>query len=243
MFTVIFPTMWKFDRFLDFLEDLVQNDYVGEIIIVDNNFEKRPQENILKNEKIKFLNFGKNIYTNASWNEAVKISKFEKICICNDDVIFDLRLLRKAEPHVTQELGVMGISAAPWYEHHIEGKIIIKEYGQNDGQWGFFLCFFVHKASYQPVPETLKLYFGDNFIYDNCLFNNLTIKVIKDVWIYTPTGGATTSKTLPEKEWIQLNVDDALEYKKILLSNGVTDPYTYTPSISMILEKFAPEYL
>ena len=235
--------MWKFDPFLSFLQELVNHYLVGEVIIVDNNPSSRPNSDILKHEKIKLLSYGYNLYVNAAWNKAVENSKFDNLCICNDDIIFDLRVFSKALPHVTPELGIMGISVAPWEEHITNGLIQIKEYDPSDGQWGFSLLFFMHKTQYEPVPETLRLYFGDNFVFDNCVWRGLPIKVIKDVWFYTPTGGGTTVSQLPTSENINLNVEDALAYRDLLISKGITNPYSWSISIKMILEKYAPQLL
>lgn len=241
MYSVIFPTMWKFEPFIEFLKELAQHELVGEIIIVDNDRTHRPEEEILQHKKIKLLDFGKNIYVNPAWNEAVKVSSFDKLCICNDDVIFDLRLFRKAYEHVTEELGVMGLSVAPWDQHITDGLIRIKVYENGDGQWGFPLCYFMHKSVWEPVPDSIKLFFGDNFIFDNCLFKSSILKVIKDLWFYTPN--SITISQLPKQDLIDLNINDAIAYKNFLLSKGVKDPYKWTPSIKMIFEKFAPHLL
>lgn len=241
MFTVIFPTMWKFEPFFEFLEELAQHYLVGEIIVVDNNSSQRPALDILSHEKIRILDFGKNTYVNGAWNAGVLESKFDKLCFCNDDIIFDLRIFSKALPHVTEDIGILGISVAPWEQYITDGLIRIKNYEKGDGQWGFSLCFFMHKSRYEPVPENMKLFFGDNFVFDNCIWRNLPIKIIKDVWFYTPCGA--TVKQMPEKDLIDLNVNDALAYRELILSKGVLDPYTWSPSIKMIFEKFAPQFL
>lgn len=243
MFSVIFPTMWKFEPFFSFLEELVNHYLVGEVVIVDNNSSQRPDYEILKHPKIKLLDFGQNLYVNPSWNRAVEASSFDKLCICNDDIIFDLRIFSKAKDHVTPELGIMGISAAPWAEYITHGQIEIKNFERGDGQWGFSLLFFMHKSNYEPVPETFRLFFGDNFVFDNCVWRGLPVKIIKHLWFFTPTGGGTTVSQLPDYESINLNVEDALAYRDLLYSKGITDPYSWTPSIKLIFEKFAPQFL
>lgn len=235
--------MWKFEPFVDFLKDLTAYDYVGEIVIIDNNSSERPNDEILNHSKVKILDFGRNIYTNPAWNEGVKVAKFDKLCICNDDIIFDLRLLREAHIHVTEDLGIMGPSIFPWNQNITDGLIRIKDYEHGDGQFGFSLCMFFHKSNWEPVPETMKLYFGDNFLYDNCLLKGFKIKVIKDIWFYTPLGGRTTVNTLPSEETNELGINDAVAYRDFLLSKGVADPYTLSPAIRGILEAQAPHLL
>lgn len=232
--------MWKFEPFCDFLEDLTHHDMIGEIIIIDNNHSERPNHAVLSNSKIKLLNFYRNTYVNEAWNKGVKEAKYDRLCFCNDDIIFDPRVFNKAYSYITPELGIMGVSVAPWQEYITDGLIRIKNYELGDGQWGFSLCFFMHKSRYEPVPEKLKLFFGDNFVFDNCLWRNLPIKVIKNIWFYTPN--SVTISRLDDTFLRKINIEDALEYKKLLIERGI-DPYRWSPSIEKIFKQFAPEYL
>jgi glycosyltransferase involved in cell wall biosynthesis len=213
---------------------------IGEIIVVDNNNSERPNRSVLSNPKIKILNFNRNTFVNEAWNKGVEAAKYDKLCFCKDDIIFDSRVFNRTYDHITPELGVMGVSVAPWQEYITDGIINIKNYEAGDGQWGFSLCFFMHKSRYEPVPEQLKLFFGDNFVFDNCLWRNLPIKVIKNIWFYTPN--SVTISQLDSEFLRKINVEEALEYKKILIQKGI-DPYHWSPSIKTILEKFAPEHL
>jgi hypothetical protein len=49
--------MWKFEPFCDFLEDLTHHDMIGEIIIIDNDHNARPNHKALSNPKVRIVNF------------------------------------------------------------------------------------------------------------------------------------------------------------------------------------------
>ena len=51
-FTVIIPTMWRFPLFTKFIEDLVDNEFVDQVIIIDNDNTKTPK--LIDNKKIEF---------------------------------------------------------------------------------------------------------------------------------------------------------------------------------------------
>ena len=84
MISVIFPTMWEPNYALDTLKEISQNEHVGEIIVIDNSNIEVDLSTI---EKIVHIREPANIYVNPSWNKGVKLSKYDKILLLNDDVI------------------------------------------------------------------------------------------------------------------------------------------------------------
>jgi FkbM family methyltransferase len=172
-FSVVVPTMWRAEKtFLPFLEKLIRLDIISEILIINNDPSKTPVvPSILENRKIRMISFGENIYVNPAWNIGVALSKNDKICIMNDDVQFDTKLFEKIVDHVNPSNGVTGIS--PGLEKfnqkkHTNNQIDIVEWNK-DHTFGFGCLMFVHKQNWTPIPDNLKIYFGDNFIFDTLL--------------------------------------------------------------------------
>ena len=86
----VIPTMWRNPGFiLDALEYYLSIKKVKKIIIIDNDFKRRPDSEILKSKKINILNYGRNIYVNAAWNKGMEKVSDDLICICNDDIRLD----------------------------------------------------------------------------------------------------------------------------------------------------------
>ena len=56
MLTVITPTMWAHQPFLDNLKNLVALDAIDEIIVIDNNQAAAPTDDVLQNPKVKVHN-------------------------------------------------------------------------------------------------------------------------------------------------------------------------------------------
>ncbi len=44
MLSVIIPTMWKFKPFPRYLEQIIGQDCIGEVILIDNDIEARPKD-------------------------------------------------------------------------------------------------------------------------------------------------------------------------------------------------------
>lgn len=196
MYSVVIPTMWNCRFFPEFLNDLLEFSAVGQVILINNNIEKMPRGLPLGNPKLKMMVFGDNIGVNPAWNIGVHESKYDKICIANDDVVFDSKIFNRVDTVLDPSSGVVGICPGvkdfnqPPFETGI-GRVIPWT-GQHT--YGFGCLMFVHKAWYRPIPDGLKIYYGDNWIFDTCLFSGRTNYIITDSFFYTPF--ATTTSQL-----------------------------------------------
>jgi hypothetical protein len=202
MFTVIVPTMWKYPPFYEFLSDMLMMPSVGEIFIIDNNPDERPNLPILSHKNIRIETFGRNIYVNPAWNYAVPLSKYDRICLYGDDLIFDLKLFHRMIPHISPVRGVFGISPGvvdtiqkPVSTGEIEIQHSPTPYNFRD-HLGFGMLMFMHKTNWIPIPDGLDLFWGDNFIYDTQFLMMDQNYIITNLLHHTPY--ASTTSTLPE---------------------------------------------
>lgn len=192
-FSVVIPTMWRYAPFVEFLKDLVNFDVVDEIIIFDNDASRTPADPVLTHPKIKVFDYGTNIFVNPAWNTGVRISKNKKICILNDDVIFDLKLFYKIDPLLTPDEGVFGL--CPGHPEHgqpefVDGTIDIRPWN-GEHTLGFGCLMFIHKYSWIEIPDELKVYYGDNWIFDANLAKGKVNYIITNILHYTPYAQTT----------------------------------------------------
>jgi hypothetical protein len=180
---------------LNFLGDLVKFPLVDEIIIINNDSKNTPDDPILADEKIKMFDFGENIYVNPAWNFGVHTSKNDKVCILNDDMIFDIKLFFHLDDFPLEDTGVVGI--CPGHVEHNQPKFetgsikIIPWAGQHT--LGFGCLFFIHKSWWMDIPADLKVYYGDNWVFDTCLWKGKTNFIITDLLHHTPYAQTTGS--------------------------------------------------
>lgn len=217
MYTIIIPTMWKFQQFIQYLGDLINHPLVGEIIIIDNNEAERPDSSIFLEHKVKIFSNGRNIFVNPAWNWGVKNSKFDKICIMNDDMIVDTRIFDRVYNYVRPQYGLIGLSVNPCDNHNVDGMIRIKLYQPGDNTFGCFMCFFIHKDNWIPIAPSLELFFGDNWIFDHCLWLGRVILLVQDVFYYSPYGA--TTRTLGNLVHEKFAKEKEI-YRDIIISNG-----------------------
>ena len=204
MISVIVPTMWRYEPFLDFVDDLAKSSAVGEIIIINNDTSKTPNHKALFNPKVQLHNFDENIFVNPAWNYGVHASKFDHLCIMNDDVIVDLKLFEIMKDWLNDSIGVAGICPGrPEFSQPpvTNGAIQIQEW-KGAHNFGFGSLFFLHKNNWIDIPADLIVYYGDNWIFDMQLFikhkNNY---IITNCFFFSPW--AQTTSTISINEWME----------------------------------------
>ena len=157
MYSVIIPTMWKCNRFQQTLRELSANELVGEIILIDNT------PNDLKIELPKLIHIleGKNTYVNPAWNKGVSLAKYDKLLILNDDIWMDWNILKIVEPYITEETGIIGMAEENYTKP--QSEFGLDPITHRNG--GFGCCMFVHIENYTPIPNEMKIWGGDDWLF------------------------------------------------------------------------------
>ena len=142
--------------------------HLGEIIIIDDHSE----EDISKIEGVRYyLNRGTGIYT--AWNYGAELAKFPYVAFINNDILFskdwDVPLVEVLDENVWIACPYHTSGALP--EDFPEGK------GRHSNMAGGIVglpfigsCFIMEKKHWdiiQPVPECLKLWYGDNYVWES----------------------------------------------------------------------------
>ena len=175
--SIIVPTLWKSEGFKERLMNISALESVGEIILIDNT-DTPPELDIINLTHIKEY---KNTYVNPAWNKGVELAKYDKLCFLNDDVDFDLNLFKNILPHITEDKGMIGLneyhgngvwedelgcdrSRADYRRGHRGYELKVFQLNENRRP-GFGCLWFIHKNSYTPIPEDIKIWYGDDWIY------------------------------------------------------------------------------
>ena len=208
--SAIIPTLWKAKEFTDHLVNvLIEDESVGEIIIIDN----APADFFYDNEKVVMLRQEENIYVNPSWNLGVEESDYDKFIILNDDIIIPYNFVSQLKKWLTTDRGIIGIDAASVIKvddfsskniTFLDRKIDLKSITNRD--WGFGITLAGHRKSYYKIPETIRIWYGDDYLVQ---MNNKKGKVnyvIDDVPIFTKM---STTSDLEEFEDIK-NIDNLM---------------------------------
>lgn len=195
MISIIVPTMWRYEPFLDFAQYLVRVDVVSELIIINNDNTKTPQHPVLNHPKIRMLDFGRNIFVNPAWNIGVQAAREDIVCILNDDLQFDLKLLYKIVDFIQPNMGAIGLMTGDVTHGQVPittGRI---EFFPFEGQncIGFGELMFLHKNAWVDIPEGMNIGMGDVFIFERCLYHGLQNYFIANMFHFH-YGNATTKE-------------------------------------------------
>mgnify|MGYP000900027392 CR=1 FL=1 len=210
-YTVIIPTIWKSEYTLELLKRYSASSYVEEIILINNAPNDSPDLSEIEGDKLFNIREDINTYVNPAWNKGVRMSKTDRIVISNDDILFDVdeyfSYIEKLDTQLGLEnLGYIGMHSDNYIIPESENPIAeMYENVTNKGGWG---CLFVfHKNNWKPIPERLKIWFGDNYIH-------MTARSIVQLRGMKVTTKMSTSSDLKEVESVKNN--DVLEWNNFL---------------------------
>lgn len=194
-YTIVIPTLWKSNRTKKLIQDLEECEYVDEIIIIDNTQTEEMYENV--GDKIKIVSLGENIYVNPAWNWGIELAKNECIALVNDDINFDPNIFGVITENVLTYSGIIGMGEGNYKDPIDEERgpyIDMWKPGIND--WGWGCMILLKKSHWKPIPNEIKIWYGDNIIKD---VNSVAKGCLRNFRIETEM-----STTSDEKEWMIL---------------------------------------
>lgn len=145
--------------------------------------------------RLSTISLEENIYVNPAWNMLAKHAKWSHILFLNNDIT-----LFKNFDHKLLSYHINGMITCPYTKQHWNND---PEFYQTDNiNW---TCFLINKEDYVEIPNEMKLWWGDNYLYQ--------IRWVK--WIREPVihWWSQTLNKLPElnaiidndrKEWIKI---------------------------------------
>lgn len=165
-FTVIIPTIWRGAKLPDLLKKMYECGQIGEVILINNAKDKTP--NFERHEKLIYVEPNQNIFVNPAWNMGVRLAKYDYIINTQDDLLFEVNDLVGFINYVEQsgfnlkDLGIIGMHFDNFeLKESSEMELVNFENGKGAG-WA--CCLIYHKENWKPIPENIKIYFGDNFL-------------------------------------------------------------------------------
>ena len=168
--SVVIPTLQKNLLFLGkLLASLDKDTCVDEIIVIDNSCKGLDY----KSDKLRVVIPNENLFVNPSWNLGVKEAKNEIVALLNDDIIipdgFCSSVAEKMAAEPREKVGCIGFCADNILEtkdleqNPEKTNLTLKKVNGRSLYWG--IAIFFYKNSYHQIPEELKIYCGDDWIF------------------------------------------------------------------------------
>ena len=162
MISVVIPTMWRHAPFCDFLSQVCDHAHVNDVIIINNDQDLTPTHPALVHEKVKMVNLGQNLFVNPSWNLGVYMGEADIMCLQNDDIQFDCDIYQKVSEFVQPHMGLISLSGEPAQSDQIDFRL-----WQGDSMFGCGQLMFFHRQQFVQIDPELKVYCGDNWLFDH----------------------------------------------------------------------------
>lgn len=172
---VTIPTMWKEPKFVDYLENYCNSEYIQKIVLIDNNYTERPKSEILQHKKIELVSYGRNIYVNPAWNEGYYRSNSDILSIINDDIFVHNDIFKFMAELNFSEIDIIGVHLKDGITnyhitHHPDKKeelirLNVDKSKPIGGQsFAFGVCLFIKRQSYKIIPSLYKIWYGDDYL-------------------------------------------------------------------------------
>jgi GT2 family glycosyltransferase len=212
-FSVVIPTIWKGEEINKLLTSLYECDKVADVILINN--DKSKTINFPKNDKLNYIEPETNLFVNPSWNLGVKLAKYDNIIISNDDVLFNVEYFTNILEYLASQasslesFGIIGMGSDNYDLEEDFENASIRPYSNSYNKGGWACLFAFHKNSWKDIPETVKIYYGDNFIHMVCS------PILELVGLKIKTKMSSSADT--KVDWVKEVTDnDTKEWHKLL---------------------------
>ena len=165
--SAVIPTLQKNLELLNNLVKVLNEDEsVSEIIVIDNSISGYSYDS----PKIRVIVPETNMFVNLSWNLGVKEAKEDIVALLNDDITIPKDFCKSVVEKMNSEMGIVG-----FHRDFVENIQEIKEppkltdltLEKAEGRCGYFgVAMFFYKSSYVDIPEEIKVFWGDDWLYD-----------------------------------------------------------------------------
>lgn len=160
-FSVIIPTLQKSDLLAPMVERYCAHPTVGEVLIVNNAPDSLP----FADPKVRVLQQDANIFVNPAWNLGVSEARYPFLAIANDDLVFDTALFTMAEKWLRRPgVGILGPHLSCFNAEAGSRVWVRPVYGR---RFAFGTLMFMRSERYVAIPERLKIWFGDDYLFNH----------------------------------------------------------------------------
>ena len=159
--SVIIPTLQRARELPDLVALCAGHPAVREVIVINNH----PAPLVFVQENVRVLQQERNIFVNPAWNLGVREAVAEHIAIINDDVLFDPVVLDIAADFVVKpRRGILALEGT-FINREVPTRPRLRIAGSNliGNSFGMFMC--LRKENYVPIPEDLKVWGGDDWLF------------------------------------------------------------------------------
>jgi len=219
MVSYIIPTLWKSPNIFKLIKSfelIIDSD--AQLIIINNDVRENDYQP--HDRRITVLKMQRNEYVNPSWELGVEYSLNNKVCIVNDDIVFDVK--RFHEFVIEKDAKAICFTSGNRIDKDLDIWELVEIENKNARPAGGGQLMLVDKENWPTLPYEMKLWHGDDVIYYyNTLVKNTKFNYIKGMAITGDQSISVNSNSIP-KEMNSTFTQDTLEYYKKMHKLGLS---------------------
>lgn len=184
-----------------------------DLLLIDNGADESVKTVIRKydteNMNVFVLRHDINIYVHGAWNEALKwflttdeytiAEKYDIICIANNDFVLQYQWAEALQSNLDKYPNDIMICTNVNSLHELTIPVNVDEVNCYDATSvaGIFIILNRKQAELiYPIPEKIKIWYGDNWIYDILRGTGSRTIVVDNIKGYHYNGGSQTVSTV-----------------------------------------------
>jgi len=202
MITVVVPVFNNIDITDEFFSTVCENTVLPkEIILINNGSTDDYKKLTIKYKQLNITHKKKesNEGVNSAWNDGIKLCKTPYLSILNDDILLNKYFFQKVTETMSDpKVGIvvpLTVKNKKAIKKSTDVPIVLKKIGKREG-WAFTIRKSV-ADQFDPIPEKLKTYCGDDYLFHNV--RQLGYKIVKMTNNYIfHYGGTTVEQVWPD---------------------------------------------
>jgi hypothetical protein len=214
------PMLYGAGHCKDAIESVVYKDNV-DLLLIDNGADQ-PVKDIIQRyshlEKVNVISNLVNIYVNPAWNQIISHflnDNYDYLLIMNSDLVLHPDWNKVLDFYLDQMPGIIPVPVIGNDSRLANKKIDLSlSYTEVfEGTPGVLIIINKeHARAIYPIPETIKVWFGDNWIYEGLRKLGYRTLVLNNLLSYH-SGSQTVSKVKDISEIIE---QDKIEWTKLV---------------------------
>lgn len=166
-FSVIIPTLQRAPQLMQVIAICEHHPLVEEVLIINNSDSPLP----FSGGKLRVLEPSQNIYVNPAWNWGAREARGAFLAFANDDIIFAPSLVDAVHARLSKgAVGIIGPGTSAFTGER-RTKTFRPVYHRTVGM-GTLL--FMRRESFVPIPESLLIWCGDDWLFRHQRERNYT---------------------------------------------------------------------
>ena len=230
MISYIIPTLWKSDSLYETIKGFKSiKDPKAELFIIDN--DKDNTNYYADDKRIKMFTMEQNQFVNPSWQLGFEYTSNDRVCIVNDDIIFNIKRFH----NFVLESNAKAICMTNWnrINKDLSKWELVDINSPNARPAGGGQLMMILKENWPRLPYKMKLWHGDDIIYYyNTLIKNIKFCFIRGMAVTGEQSVSVNSNIIPE-EMRTTFTKDTLEYYKKMHTLGLSCSTVFPMELKM----------